>query len=256
MRQIWVLAQNTIKALVRKKDFYVFLMMLCVLFVFLLSENFFGVREVSRYIKDIGFFCLWLFSFIIATIFSAKQLPEELESKAVFSLLAKPVARAHLLVGRFLGSLSAASLAYTIFYLLYVGISFLKGEGISPALLIQAYILGICFLSVVCAISILLTVYLTLSAAITLSFIIYFAIAWFADRFRDIVISSKGLSAWLLNIAYYLIPHYEFYDMRIRLAHSWEPIPLRVLFAIVIYTMIYASIVLYLSLFKFKKKIF
>ena len=255
MRQICILAQNTIKALIRKKDFYVFLIMLGLLFLFLVSENFFGLQNVSRHIKDIGFFFLWFFSFIIAVTFAAKQLPEEIDSKAALPLLAKPVSRGQLLIGRFLGSLLAASLAYTIFFLLYIWIVSLKGEGIGPALVIQAYILGICFLGLVCAISMLLSLCFTLSTAIILSFIVYFYVMWFADGFRAIVVSSSGLSSILLNICYYLTPHYEFYDLRTRLTHSWDALPLWVVCFLVIYSILYASLVLYISYTKLKRKV-
>ena len=83
MREIWVIACHTVKALVRKKDFYVFFLMLLVLLAFLLSENFFGITDISRYIKDVGYFFLWLFSFIIAVTFSAKQLQEEFRTRSV-----------------------------------------------------------------------------------------------------------------------------------------------------------------------------
>jgi len=254
MKQIWILAQNTIKALIRKKDFYVFFIMLLVLLVSLLSENFFGARNVSRYIKDIGFFCLWLFSFIIAVTFASKQLPEEIDSKTILPLLAKPVTRTHFILGRFLGTVLASSSAYTIFYFLYIVVTSIKGEGIAFSLVIQAYIMGICFLSLVSAISILLTLYLTLSAGITVSFVIYFAIIWFADKLRAIVISRTGIESVLLNIVYYVIPHYEFYDLRVRLAHSWEAFPLWVLSGVIVYTILYTSVVLYISCSKLKKK--
>ncbi|NQU74482.1 MAG: hypothetical protein HQ547_07240 [Candidatus Omnitrophica bacterium] len=256
MRQIWILAQHTIKALIRKKDFYVFFIMLFILLAFLVSEDFFGIQDVSRYIKDIGFFFLWFFSFILAAIFSAKQLPEELDSKMTFPLLAKPVSRGHLLLGRFLGSLLAVSFAYTIFYLLYIGVTFLKGGGVAIPLLIQTYILGICFLSLVSAISMTLALYLTLATAVTMTFIIYFAVMWFADAVRALVISSRGLSSLFLNLIYYLMPHYEFYDLRIRLAHSWDALPLWVVGAIVAYTLLYVSIVLRIGYLKLRKKVF
>ncbi len=255
MRQVWVIAQNTLKALIRKKDFYVFFIMLLLLFVFLISEDFFGIKDISRHAKDIGFFCLWLFSLIIAITFSAKQMPEEINSKTVFPLLAKPVSRFHFLLGRFLGSVLAATSAYTLFYLLYVAVISLRGEGIAIPLLLEGYVFGICLLSMICAISIFLSLYFTLSAAIMLSFIVYFAIMWFADGLRAIVLSNRGFNTVLLTIVYYLIPHYEFYDLRIRLVHSWEALPLWVVFATVAYTLFYTSGVLYLSHLRLRNKV-
>lgn len=256
MRPVWILAKHTIKGLIRKKDFYVFLLMLLVLLAFLMSEDFFGIRDISRYVKDIGFFCLWLFSFIIAATFSAKQLPEEFGARTVFPLLAKPVSRAYLLAGRFFGSLLASASAFTVFYILYIGIVSLKGEGIASVLLAQAYLLGICFLSLACAMSMWLSLCFTYSVAVTFSFIIYFAEIWFVDGIRIMAISSRGPMSLLLNAAYYVMPHYEFYDLRIRIAHSWEPLPLWAFFAIMGYTAIYAAILLYASYGSLKKKVF
>jgi len=256
MRPIWILARHTIKGLIRKKDFYVFLLMLLVLLAFLLSENFFGIEDISRYMKDIGYFCLWLFSFIIAVTFSAKQLPEEFEARTVFPLLAKPVSRAYLLVGRFFGSLLASSSAFTVFYILYIGIVSFKGEAIAAPLLAQGYVFGICFLSLACAMSMWLSLCFTYSAAVTFSFIIYFTVIWFVDGIRIMAISSRGVPSMLLNAVYYIIPHYEFFDLRIRLAHSWEPLPLWAFFSIIVYTAIYVTVLLSASHGNLKKKVF
>ena len=76
MNAVWIIAQNTIKALVRKKDFYVFFIMLLALLTCLISGTFYGVNDITRYVKDIGFFSIWFFSLIIAVTFSAKQLPD------------------------------------------------------------------------------------------------------------------------------------------------------------------------------------
>ncbi len=256
MRPVWILAKHTIKGLIRKKDFYVFLLMLLTLLGFLASENFFGIQNISRYVKDIGYFCLWLFSFIIAVTFSAKQLPEEFEARTVFPLLAKPVSRMHLLAGRFLGSVLASSAAFTVFYIIYIFIASFKGEAIAPPLLIQGYVLGICFLSLACSMSIWLSLIFTYSAAVTFSFIIYFAVMWFIDGVRIMAIASRGAASLLLNAVYYIIPHFEFYDLRIRIAHSWEPLPPWAFFAIIAYTVIYVTMLLSISYGSLKKKVF
>jgi len=254
MRQIWVIAQNTIKALIRKKDFYVFLILLLVLLVWQGSQSFFGVGDMSRYLKDIGFSCIWLFSLIISVTFSAKQVPEEIDRRTIYPLLAKPISRPQFIIGRFLGSVLASSAAYSVFYLVFYSSALFKGEGISPMLVLQSYVLGICFLSLVCAISMFLSGFLTLSAAIIFSFIIYFCIVWFVDVLRAAALHSAGLKSAISNIIYYIIPHYEFYDLRVRLVHSWEPLPTWIFFVIILYTAIYTSIMLSFSYFSMRKR--
>ena len=256
MTSVWVLADHTVRGLIRKKDFYVFFLMLMVLLVFLVSEDFFGIRDISRYVKDIGYFCLWIFSFIIAVTFSAKQLPEEFERHTVFALLAKPVGRTHLLLGRFFGSLLASSAAFTVFFIFYLGMVSLKGESISPPLLVQGYVLGVCFLSLVCALSMWLSLCFTYSAAVTFSFIIYFTVMWFMDGIRIMAIHSGGAASILLNAVYYIIPHFEFFDLRIRMAHSWEPLPLWAFFSIAAYAAVYVTLLLLAGHLRLKKRVF
>jgi ABC-type transport system involved in multi-copper enzyme maturation permease subunit len=247
MRQVFIIACNTIKALIRKKDLYVYLILFVMLLFFLLSQGFFGMNDISRFIKDIGYTCIWVFSLIIAVTFSARQVPEEISSKTVLPLLAKPVSRSQFLAGRFFGSLFASSCAYTAFYLAYIYVLFLRGAGNSPVLLAQGYILGICFMALTCAVSILLSVFFTYSAAVTLSLLLYFAINYFADSLREAIISTRAAGSVLSMAAYYLMPHYEFFDMRIRLTHSWEPLPPGILLAVIAYTAVYSGTVLYIA---------
>ena len=254
MNSIIAIAQNTIKALIRKKDFYVFFILLLLLLSFFISQSFFGMNSISRYIKDIGFYCVWLFTLAIAVTFSAKQIPDEIKSKTILTLLSKPVSKIQLLLGRFFGSFITVSFAFSILFILFISFSFIKGEGISYILLLQSYILGICFVSMICAVSILFSLYFTFGAACFLSFILYFAIMWFGDILRVLAISPQGIFSFLSTILYYIIPHFEFYDLRVRLVHSWGPLPLFIILSIITYTIFYISILLLTSYYKLKNK--
>jgi Cu-processing system permease protein len=254
MNNILILANHTVKALIRKKDLYVFLIMLGVLIVSLLFDNFFGFTGISRHAKDIGYFFLWMFSFIIAITFSARQLPDEIKNRTVLSLLAKPITRTQLLMGRYLGSLYASATAYSCFLALYALSVYFRGEGMNSIVLIQAYLMGLYFLVVITAVTVLLSLLLTLSAAVTFSFVLYFAIMWFSEPIMEFVIRSKGIISTAANIIYYILPHYEFYDMRVRLAHSWDSMPMWVILFATLYTLLYSGCILYIADKKLKKR--
>ncbi len=256
MKVITTLAFNTIKALVRKKDFYVFVLMLLVVMVFLSLQKFAEVEEISRYLKDIGFYVLWIFSVIIAVSFSAKQLPQEIKEKTMVPLLTKPITRMELLLGRFLGSALAAGLAFTVFFALYLLVIILRAESLNGILFLQAYVLGVCLFSLICAISMYLSLRLTYSAAVTISLIIYFMVIWFGQTLGGMILSSQGILSAVLNILYYLIPHYEFYDLHVRIVHGWEALPLWVFGALLLYTAVYIAVILILSYQQIKNRIF
>jgi len=254
MRQIWTLAKNTWKEAFRKKDFYVFFIFLIILLAVLSFENFFNVPGISRYVKDLGYSLTWLFSLIIAVTFSAKQIPSEIESHTIYPLLAKPVTRIQMILGKFFGGVFASILAFSIFYILLALVSQMKGEGITPVLFIQSYICGVLFLSLISAISICFSIYLTLSANVAISFILYFFVIWFGDRLRSLLVLGNKIVSFFYNILYYLIPHFEFYDMRIRVVHAWEPLPIGVVSSIFLYTVCYVFFLFSIAYIGFQRK--
>ena len=56
-----------------------------------------------RYLKDVCLLLIWISSLVIAITTTARQIPAERESRTIFPLLAKPVRRGELIVGKFLG---------------------------------------------------------------------------------------------------------------------------------------------------------
>ena len=254
MKQIFILARHIVKELIRKKDFYVLLFLFVGLTAFLYSETFFGVEGISRYLKDVGFSVILLFSMIIAITFSAKQVPGEIESKTIYPLLAKPVSRTQFILGKFLGSLYISVFTFTVFYFLYLAAIYSKGEAAGVMLVIQSYILSVSLLALISAISIFFSLFLTVSANVTVTFLLYFFIYGYNDKLRDILTSAPQKLFYLYGFLYYVLPHFEFYDMRIRLVHLWDPLPAWAFATIFIYTVLYISAILWGASFLFRKK--
>lgn len=254
MRSIYLIARGVIMELVRKKDFYVLLVMLLFTMAALASQSFFDLKGVTRYVKDIGFTLITLFSVIICVTVSARQIPEEVERRTIYPLLAKPVSRYTVVCGKFLGSALAAAAAFTLFYAVYIAFYFLAGSAAQGVLLAQAYLFGILFLCLVSAMSVFFSSFLTVSANVTLSVLIYYAVGSFANEARDAVLYSKGAYSYFMGTVYYLIPHFDLYDLRVRLTHAWEPLPAWSVAAVAIYTAVYSSTLIYFSARIFGRK--
>lgn len=254
MIKIFTLARHTFKELLRKKDFYVLLFLFIGLAVFFYSQSFFGVSDISRYLKDMGFSIIILFSMIIAVTFSAKQIPSEIESKTIYPLLAKPISRTHFILGKFVGSLFISIISFTVFYLLYLTIIFARGEGASIVLMAQVYLLSILLLALLSSIAFLFSLFFTIAANVTVTFLLYFVIYWCNGMLKDLILSSSQKVSYAYTFLYYLLPHFEFYDARVRLVHLWDPLPLWVIAAITIYTLLYIWIIISISSTVFKRK--
>ena len=255
MGSIFAIAKNSWKEVYRKKDVYVFGILLLVFLIVLLNETFFDVPDISRFLKDLGFSLLWLFSLIIAVTFSARQIPTELSTHTIQPLLAKPVSRWQMLLGKFLGSSLASIFSFTIFYLIFAVITQLKGEGIGRVLFFQTYFFGLLFLCLICAVSIFFSTFLTISANVTITILIYFLMTGFGEYIRVQILSPNTLYAFFSNLIYQTLPHFEFYDLRMRIVHAWEPLPIWVVSTVFLYTLIYVYFLLLLSYLKIRKKV-
>src|ERR1043165_6480889 len=105
------LASVVIKELYRRKDFYVLFLLTALLTLLLGSINFFNDDKIARYLKEICLLLVWLSSLVIAIGTTARQIPAERENRTIFPLLAKPVTRAQVVVGKFIGCWIACGLS-------------------------------------------------------------------------------------------------------------------------------------------------
>src|SRR5215469_528167 len=111
MSNAFAVAGIVIKELYRRKDFYVLFVMTVLICVLMASVTFFNDSKIARYLKEICLLLIWISSLVIAITTTARQLPAEKENRTLFPLLAKPLSRTELVVGKFLGCWAACGLA-------------------------------------------------------------------------------------------------------------------------------------------------
>ncbi|MDD4203047.1 MAG: ABC transporter permease subunit [Candidatus Omnitrophica bacterium] len=254
MRTIILIAQHSFKELIRKKDLYVFFLLLVGIMLFFSLNSSFGVSDTSRYLKDIGYTLILLFSVIITISFSAKQIPVELSSKTIYPLLAKPVSRTDVVLGKFLSGSLISFCSFTIFFLCYIIMVLLKGSSTSIILITQSYVLTLLLLSLLSSISIFFSLFLSTGANVTITLLLYFFISYYNSMLRDMLITAKGAVYYIYSTLFYLLPHFDFYDIKIRLVHDWDPVALWAFGSIILYSFFYITIILILSSAVFKKR--
>lgn len=116
---ILAIAGVVIKELCRRKDFYVLFVLTALITLVMGSVNFFNDDKMVRYLKEICLFLIWVSSLLIAITTAARQIPAERENRTLFPLLAKPVTRHQLVLGKFAGCWMACGLALVVFYLFF-----------------------------------------------------------------------------------------------------------------------------------------
>jgi len=250
MKIILIIANNVVREIFRKKDFYVLGALLIALMCYLVNITFFGMGKMHRFLIEVGLSMVFLFSILLSIPFAAKLMIDEIKTKTIYPLLAKPIHRLHVILGKFLGSLYASIGCFSIFFILFSFFSLYKQGLSSLTMYLQVYAAGALMLVLLNAFVICLSIFCTYSTCVTFGFIMFFLMSWFGTSLR----SSLEKIPFLGTILYYLLPHFEFFDLRHRLVHDWALLPAKIFAFLIIYCCIYTGLLLLASYDMFKKK--
>lgn len=252
-RQMRALVRLSFIELWRRNDVFALLILALALLVPLSMASPFGETGASRYLDEAALLLIWGFSLFIALGTGARLFPPELESRTIYPLLSKPISRGALLLGKYLGAVAASWSALALFYLLFVGCALLRGGSLSVELA-QGFVFHAAFVALAVAVSLAGSLLLTPSANLTLAALALTAMFFFGRRLPDYAETVSAPLSWLVNAAYVLAPHVEFFDMRQRLIHGWGGVDAAVALAVLAYAAAYAGACLAVAWTLLKRK--
>jgi hypothetical protein len=99
-----------------------------------------------------------------------------------------------------------------------------------------------------------LSYYLTVGANITTSLIVYLLVNTYGSGLKEYAAHFLAGTRTLTDVLYYCLPHFEFFDLRQRFIHGWEPIAAPLLLFLTVYAVIYANIFLFAAWIKFRNE--
>jgi ABC-type transport system involved in multi-copper enzyme maturation permease subunit len=253
LRRVVAVAANTFRETVRERVlynlvFFAILMTLCSLLLGQLS-----IRQDEKIIKDVGLAAMELFGHLIAVFIGIGLVSKEIERKSLYPLLAKPLSREELFIGKFCGLgftllVNVGAMAAGLFATLL-----LTYRRADPALL-KAILTIYLTLLIVVAIALLFSAATstTLAAVCTVCLVL-------AGRFSDVVRNAKQVAPAvpdvLIDVVYNALPNFGNLDLKDRVAYG-DPVPWHVLAWLIVYATAYAVVVLGIGLAAFRRKEF
>lgn len=256
MRRVSTIAGTVWLETLRKKDLYVLFILLAALLIGMVSMDIFGLGQIAGYVKDMGLLSAWILGWILAINTAVRLLPQEETRGTIFPLLAKPVSRLDVVVGKWLGAWSVVAAAILCFYLSIWGVVLLRGGLFIPACLFQAFLLHIAALAIVAALAVALSTRLNADAAATLTYVITGATFLILPRVPSLLTVQTGSTATALLALYYGLPHFELFDLRQRLVHDWGPAPWSVVAGVIVYGALMVAVFLLLAWIGYRRRRF
>ncbi len=224
MRRTLAIAQVVWLDWARRKDVYVFLALLAGLLLLLTSVDLFGMHGALRFALDVGLLLAWLFGWLLALNAGSRELPAEESRGTVYLLLSKPITRAELVIGKWLGAWVSTIYAVALFYAATLAVAGLHGVLAAPRVLLQAFVLHAAGLAVLTALTTWCATRFNRDAAASLAGVAS-AAAWvLVPQVPVLIGQASGWRASALLALFYALPHLELFDLRRRVVHDFPPV--------------------------------
>ena len=255
MNTIWALAGVVIKELYRRKDFYVLFALTALITVAAGSVRFFHDSNIVGYVKDLCMLLIWVSALLITIATTARQIPAERENRTIFPLLAKPVTRGQVVLGKFLGCWLASGAALAVFYLFFAVVTGSREQSWPVMNYLQAFLLQWIMLGIVTAMTLLGSILFTApSSTVTILFIVVAGILFLGRHLNTVALHNTEPVQSIIYTIYFIIPHLELFDVRERLVNGWPLVSWLVCGLAALYAAAYTGLFLLLTWLAFRRK--
>ena len=252
LRAISAVAALAILDALRRKDLYV-MAILCGLMI--AAGRVFaavGLWGLDTVIKDITFGAVSLCSIVLCILVATRQVPEEISRRTLYPLLARPIGRGEMLLGKFLGTLVMSWAALLLAAGVAVGSLASLHCRLGPVV-VQYVVLRAFALAPITALSICMSLYLTPSAAALVSALLTLGASTFA-RASTLVGGDAGLTTTAVLRAFdWLMPRMDLFDLGKKAAFDYGPVAGWVIGYLAIYALIYTALPLAAAMVRFRR---
>jgi ABC-type transport system involved in multi-copper enzyme maturation permease subunit len=242
MRRIYTIAANAFRETVRDRILYGLIIFALIVLPGSRLVISLSVGQEIRILKDFGYGAIALFGLLIAVTSGTALLFKEMDKRTIYVLVAKPVRRWELVVGKYFGLLSTLLLAFLIMGVtLLLTLWLLGGKPDGLFFLTIAGLFG--QLAVITAVAMLFSTVTSPALSAVFTFCLYVAgtsadqLRLFADRMPGMFLkaAAKGAS--------YLIPNLQNFNFRTESIHGLPADPARI-WLMLAYAVLYIAFIL------------
>jgi len=267
MKATAAIAVNVFRESVRDKVLYNL-----VLFAVVMIGASYAIGQLTagqdvKIIKDLGLAATSVFGLFIAVFIGIGLVSKEVERRSIYSLLAKPVERWQLIVGKYAGLVLTLVVNVAVMAVaLYLVLAYMRwgvapeverawdAPALDPALLKAVYLI-FAELALVTAIALLFSTFSTpmLSAAFTFGLAIVGQYSTDLRNFQDVLDSAPAQQ--LARAVYWVLPNLGQFDIKTRVVHG-QPVTAQYLAGVTLYAALYIAFLLLVSAMVFSRRDF
>ena len=254
LRIWWALATGVILESIRRKDLWVVAILGFLIMMAASVLGFFGIDGLQIFVKDLSVSVLSAFGAILAILTASRMLPDEIRQRTLYPLLARPISRFDLLMGKLMGAVVVSWIGFLVLTALTALALATFHVGFEP-IMAQYVLCKLMGLVVICALSLALSAYMTPAAAATMAFVLTFGSSMII-RSMTMGFASAGPGVqWTFKLINAVLPQVTIFDLGGRAANQhWPPVALWVVGFLFGYMVVYTSGMLSLAWIRFRRQ--
>ena len=221
---IWRIAKITVAEARRRRVLQAVLILVVVILVSMTFFSYLSPNEQSRMLISGGLSAITVFGILLSIFIAAFLIPQELESRTIYAILAKPVRRFEFVLGKYVGALIILAAIVLVMTAVLVGVLLLQdymvkdlpGSAFNPNLkhVIFAAVMNYFAVAVLTGLIILISTVASTTMTIISAFIIW-AIGSLQSTIHDLSEhADMAVTKGLLLVVYNITPKLENFDYR------------------------------------------
>ena len=254
MRKIAGVALNTFRESVREK-----ILVIALLFgVILMASSVFlsplAVGAKQKIVMDVGLSAISIIGVLTALFLGSTLVHKEVDKKAIYLVLTRPVSRPEYLVGKLCGVVLAVTLLFVAMTVVMLGMLALGKGALRPAVLASVY-LSLLETTVICSI---VMIFSTFTTPMLTSFfaLCVFAAGSLSNDLRVFAAKFGGAGTKLVTFFfYYLLPNLKVFNLRHEAVHDL-PFKTSDIALATAYAAVYCTVVVYFACLVFRRREF
>lgn len=219
MRNIFIIAKNTLKLEIRDKILYGIIIfgLLYIFFTLFLSDL--VLQEITM-VKSFGLTGIYFFNAIVALFLGTTSFFKDVDRKVVYFILSKPVSRAQFVIGKFFGLCLVLLLTSVILGIAYLGVVLHAGGGWD-----WIGLLAIAMQFLEMALFLAFAIFVSTFSSSLLSIVYTSGVFFLGHVVSQLVQDAKsvglgGIKLFLVEVLYYIFPNLEKFDARNLAIHA------------------------------------
>jgi Cu-processing system permease protein len=253
--RVRAIAQNTFRETVRDRILWSALVVSLLLFFVALFAGTISLGQDKRIVVDIGLSAIYALQVFVAIFVGSMMIVKEVDRKTFFLILPKPILREEILLGKFFGLMGTMITVTFLTTLAFGAILVLQGLMSLIPLVLLALLLSLCEGAILILLSLAFSVLTspTLAALYTLG---CFLIGHSGGILRELITRTDAmLVQWVLEVAYFVMPNLEKFNIRNQVVYAEFPEATAVILSI-LYAVALSVLLFLLARWMFNQKEF